>query len=181
MGFDKALANVAGKPLAMRVAERLGVCCGTVGLVGAPDKYRALGLPVAADSFPGCGPLAGIEAALGATAAEQNLIVACDMPALAPEFLEELFAAAEKGADCVVPQHPDDRLEPLCAVYGRSCHGVVREAIQAGVRRVIDWLRILEERGFAVRYVQAPSSEPFANLNTPEDLRQYNLRKYADG
>jgi molybdopterin-guanine dinucleotide biosynthesis protein A len=201
MGIDKAMIEIGGRPLALRVADRLALCCGSVSLVGDPARYGALGLPVIPDTFPGEGPLAGIEAALGATASDRNLIAACDMPELDSDVMELLFAATAQGppdaapeigttrsaafgggtcaasskahADCAVPQYDDGRIEPLCAVYHRRCRQAVRAALEAGVRRVTETLRRLEAGGYAIRYVRVASEAPFANLNTPDEMRRY--------
>ena len=170
MGRDKALIDIAGRPLALRVAEEAGRFCDSVSLVGDPARYGALGLKVVSDSFPGRGPLAGIEAALGATAADWNLIVACDMPALGSAAIEQLF---DLDADCAFPQYDDGRVEPLCAVYHRRCHAPIRTALEAGVRKITDALRQLEAAGFAVRYLRVSNAEPFANLNTPDEVQRY--------
>src|ERR1700728_3371496 len=82
MGANKALIEIGHQPLARRVAAEIGKLCGRVALVGDPGLYDGLGLPVIPDRFTGQGPLAGIEAALGNTTVEWNLVVACDMPAL---------------------------------------------------------------------------------------------------
>lgn len=169
MGFDKALVELDGRPLALRIAETLAPFCASVSLVGDPAVYARLGLPVIPDSFPGHGPLAGIEAALRATSADANLIVACDMPALGRETFEALLSS--EAADCVIPRYPDGRLEPLCAVYRRRCHPHILAALESGVRKVTDALRPL-----AVTYVPVASAQPFANLNTPEDLHIYRSR-----
>jgi molybdopterin-guanine dinucleotide biosynthesis protein A len=170
MGLDKALLPFEGRPLALRVADEVANVCGSVALVGDPEKYGHLGLPVAPDEFPGLGPLAGIETALRVTATDWNLIVACDMPALDPSIFGQLFEACLAGgnADAALPQYPGGRVEPLCAVYHRRCHAAIRAALLAGVRKVTDSLRALE-----LRYVRVASDAPFANLNTPEDLRKY--------
>jgi molybdopterin-guanine dinucleotide biosynthesis protein A len=173
MGSDKALAEIEGLPMAIRVAEAVGKVCGPVSLVGDPARYGRLGLPVVADHFPGFGPLAGIEAALSATDAEWNLIVACDMPALEETTLEGLFAA---GGDCALPEYENGQLEPLCAVYNRRCHAAVRNALESGVRRITDALRSAAPP-LALRYVRVDHSEPFANLNTPSELRAYERRR----
>jgi len=170
MGTDKALMEVDGRALALRVANELGKACQSVALVGDPLRYQGLGIPVVADNFPGEGPLSGIEAALGATGADWNLIVACDMPDVGAETVEPLFTV---DGDCNVPMMPDGRTQPLCAVYHRRLHAAIRAMIEAGVRRVIDVPGNLEKLGFAVRYVRMDSDAPFANLNTPEDLRRY--------
>ncbi len=92
MGTDKALIEVDGLPLVVRVANNLAKVCGPVAIVGDPGRYGDLALSmrlrVVPDSYAGLGPLAGVEAALGATTSEANLVVACDMPALETDTLE---------------------------------------------------------------------------------------------
>jgi molybdopterin-guanine dinucleotide biosynthesis protein A len=171
MGSDKARADSGGRALALRVADKAASVCATVSLVGDPAIYNDWGLPVIADRLPGLGPLAGIEAALAASESDNNLIIACDMPALDENLLEALFAA---GGDCALPRHDDGKIEPLCAVYQRGCGPVIREALESGVRKVTDALRSLEDHGLAIRYIRVSNPSSFANLNTPEDWRRYH-------
>jgi molybdopterin-guanine dinucleotide biosynthesis protein A len=170
MGTDKALAEIGDRPMALRVADALAAVCDSVSLVGDPARYGHLGLPVVPDRFPGWGPLAGIEAALAATDCDWNLIVACDMPSLAPVFLESLFPHpdADSDADCLLPRHADGNVEPLCAAYHRRVQAAILAALESGVRKVTDALRPL-----AVNYVPAGALGTFANLNTPDELRKY--------
>jgi molybdopterin-guanine dinucleotide biosynthesis protein A len=170
MGQDKALIEVNGRPLTLRVADSLLANCGTVSIVGDPLRYAFLGLPVIADNLPGQGPLAGIEAALRATRVDWNLIAACDMPSLDSAVFESLFST---GCECAVPRYEDGSVEPLCALYHRRCHAGVLAALEAGIRRVTDALRRLESDGFSVGYVAVRDQSPFRNLNTPADLRSY--------
>lgn len=164
MGTDKALVEVAGLPLAVRVAAQITPVCGVVSLVGDPARYGALGFPVVPDRFPGEGPLAGIEAALRTSSADWNLVVACDMPQLDAPMLEALFMG---GGDCNVATYADGRFEPLCGVYHRRCHAAILAAIEAGVRRVKDVLPAL-----GLRYVRV-DGPAIPNLNTPADVARY--------
>lgn len=170
MGRNKALIEIGDRPLARRVADEIGRVCGQVSLVGDPALYADLGLPVIPDRFPGQGPLAGIEAALGATDAEWNLVVACDMPSLDVAIIESLFAT---GADCAVPSYGDGRVEPLCAVFHARCHAAILEAVEDGVRKVTDALGRLESKNLRLEYVRVEKADSFANLNTPEDLERF--------
>ena len=165
MGTDKALIEIGDQPLARRVADEIGRVCGQVSLVGDPGRYGNLGLPVVPDRFPGQGPLAGIEAALGATTVEWNLVVACDMPSLDVSVLETLF---EAGGDCAVPSYSDGRVEPLCAVFHARCHAAILEALESGVRKVTEALGRLK-----LKRVPVDTADSFANLNTPEDLERF--------
>jgi molybdopterin-guanine dinucleotide biosynthesis protein A len=91
------------------------------------------------------------------------------MPSLDPAVLEQLFAA---GGDCALPRYADGRVEPLCAVYHRRCHAAVLAALEAGIRKITDALRPIENAS-RIRYIPVASDRAFANLNTPEDLRKY--------
>ena len=121
MGRDKALLRAGSQPLAARVAACVREAAGNVTLVGPVDRYMHLGFPVIADRVPGRGPLGGVYTALAASAADWNLIVACDMPRLTIGFLVALIEVAEASeADCVVPQDQFG-MHPLCAAYHRRC------------------------------------------------------------
>jgi molybdopterin-guanine dinucleotide biosynthesis protein A len=107
MGRDKALLPWKRSTLIQSVAGEVFHAAGNVNLIGSPERYGNLGFPVISDQIEGCGPLGGLHAALNATSAEWNLVVACDMPAVTRELLEELLSAAESsGADALVPATP---------------------------------------------------------------------------
>jgi len=110
MGSDKARADSGGRAMALRVAAAAACVCESVSLVGDPIIYRDLGLPVIPDRFAGQGPLAGIEAALAASKCVRNLIIACDMPAISENLLEELFST---DGDCVLPATPTVSWNPF--------------------------------------------------------------------
>jgi molybdopterin-guanine dinucleotide biosynthesis protein A len=165
MGRDKALLPFGSTRLIEHVARQVRIAAGSVTLVGAPDRYASLKLPVIPDLVPDCGPLSGIHAALGSMSAELNLIVACDMPAVSAEFLAGLLCEAEvEGIDCLLPVPPSGLPEPLCAVYSPRCLPAIEQALRIGVRKVTDALESL-------RVVRLPVSDatPFANLNTPAE------------
>jgi len=177
MGRDKALLAWEGAALVEHVAGRVREAAGSVTLVGAPERYAALGLPAIADRRPCAGPLAGIEAALAVTSAEWNLVVACDMPSVTTDFLAALLAEAERSSgDCLVPATPSGRLEPLCAVYRRGCLEPFKQALDGGVRAVVEALAL-------VRAMPRPfDNDTWAvNLNDPGELAQFLASPEARG
>jgi len=180
MGRDKALIPYRGASLAERVAREVEAAAGSVTLVGPPERYRGLGRPVIPDLHPGCGPLGGIEAALSASAAEWNLIVACDMPGVSAPFLTCLLEEAEaSGAECLIPVSGPGRLEPLCAAYHRRCLPAIANAVLENVRKVTDSLASL-------RVARWRATQPgwAANLNTLEDWEAHQnatSRRCLDG
>jgi molybdopterin-guanine dinucleotide biosynthesis protein A len=182
MGRDKALLEFQGSTLVARIAECVRGVTGNVTLIGPPDRYRDLGYTVIADRATGYGPLGGVYTALVSTRAEWNLIVACDMPLVTPEFLEALFRDAESGpstADCVIPEltvEPEldqqeldregrlRRLDPLCAVYQRRCATAARRAIDRKVLKMHDFVSTLRLRKHPVA-----DPAPLSNVNTPTE------------
>ena len=172
MGRDKALLPVVGstaggstaggRTLVEQIAARVRAAAGFVTLIGAPERYGSLGLPVAADLIEECGPIGGIYTALKISSAPWNLIVACDMPAVSTGFLAALLAAArEADPDCFVPETASS-LHPLCAVYHRRALATVQSAIDHKSFKMHDLLR-------SFRTVAWPVADPslLENVNTP--------------
>jgi molybdenum cofactor guanylyltransferase len=175
MGRDKALLEIAGKPLLKRAAELLEPLTASVTLIGKPQRYSHLGLPVLADRWPGEGPLGGIVTALETSRALWCLILACDMPFLTPEWLTWLVerAVALEGmdaADAVVPESARG-LEPLCAAYRITCAVPLAAAFARGGRKVTDAIAELELEKIPETewHKISPDRSLFRNLNTWED------------
>ncbi|HUI57121.1 MAG TPA: molybdenum cofactor guanylyltransferase [Bryobacteraceae bacterium] len=165
MGRDKALLPYRGRTLVESVVQAVTLAAGSATLVGNGQQYTDLGYPIIPDLYPGEGPLGGILTALADTAADWNLITACDMPALGSDFLRGLMDAAEQsGGDALIPAGPSGLLEPLCAVYHRRTARGLETAFGQGIRRVAAALA----RVRAITY-PVPEGTPFQNVNTPED------------
>ena len=163
MGRDKARLPFRGGDLVSAVAGAVAHAAGSVTLVGHPE------LPSIPDRYPDGGPLGGILTALHHTAADWNLIVACDMPQLSAAFLNQLVARAMASpADVLLPYGPDGLPEPLCAVYRRRARAVMSHHFARGVRRVTEALAGLEVEPLAVAELLH-----FQNVNTPEDWARY--------
>jgi molybdopterin-guanine dinucleotide biosynthesis protein A len=170
MGRDKALLPFRGGAMVSHAAATVAAAAGSATLIGDPQKYGHLGYAVIPDRSPGEGPLGGIESALSYTAADWNVVLACDMPAISAEFLRGLLdAAARLNADALVPAGPSGRLEPLSAVYHRRCLAALRSALGAGVRKVTDALAGLDVARWTV-----DDAACFENLNTPAEWACYH-------
>jgi molybdopterin-guanine dinucleotide biosynthesis protein A len=169
MGRDKALLPFQGSTLGEQVAHAVYRAAGSVVLVGNPSLAGVLHYPAIPDLYPGEGPLGGILAALHHTTAEWNLVTACDMPELTPEFLTTLLDAAEQsGCDVLLPAGPNGLPEPLCAVYRRSTAEPVAAEFARGIRKVTDAFVNLNCVLWTVSDLK-----PFQNVNTPQDWAEY--------
>jgi molybdopterin-guanine dinucleotide biosynthesis protein A len=89
------------------------------------------GVPRIADLRRDRGPLGGVHAAL-AQGANDILVVAWDMPFVAPPLLTELRRRGRDGHAVVVPESADGCLEPACALYTPACRGDLAAWLDSG-------------------------------------------------
>jgi molybdenum cofactor guanylyltransferase len=179
MGTDKAFLHFSGQTLLDRALAVMGAVCDRVAIVGDRAKFATNGSsyattnPVVADIFPGCGPLAGIHAALLHSSSELNLMLAVDMPFVSADLLEFLFAAAENGSSDTIVAVPrtSSGFQPLCAVYRRSFATVAEEALREGKYRIDAAFSSISIRAIEENELVAAgfSERNFVNVNTPQD------------
>jgi len=170
-GRDKAFAAVAGEPIAVRTIRLFrGLFPQVLVATNRPERFRGLDVETVADQFPGCGPLAGVHAALLASRYPHAFVAACDMPGLDADAIR--FLVARIGdTDAVVPRWRDD-VEPLHAVYARRCLAAMERSLRAGRYALRDFLGqvqvdfVSEAELGAVR----GAAESLTNVNTPEEL-----------
>jgi molybdenum cofactor guanylyltransferase len=171
MGTDKAFVMLEGQTLLARALELARAVAGDVRIVGDVAKFAAFA-PTVGDVFPGCGPLGGIHAALRASAAEWNLMLAVDTPFVSVQFLRYLVTRARGSNSRVTVPHWDGGWQPLCAVYRREFADIAEPALRAG-RYKIDALFDAEST-LAIGQDELKSAgfsaEMFRNLNTRKDL-----------
>lgn len=177
-GGDKALRPLGGRTLLDHVLARLAPQAGPVALSanGDPARFAAWGLPVLPDTMPGFpGPLAGVlaglrwAAGLGAT---EMLVVPTDTPFLPADLLARLREG--RGAAALACAVSGGRMHPVVALWRTGLADRLEAALAAGERRVAGWMRA---EGLAeVEFPIGPDGDPFANLNTPEDLAAAALR-----
>jgi molybdopterin-guanine dinucleotide biosynthesis protein A len=177
MGRDKAFLPVQGETLLARSLKLATAVTQQVTIVGETGKFAAYGR-VVADIVPGCGPLGGIHAALSATSAELNLILAVDLPFLEPRLLEYLIAEARKSESMITVPQAGGRFQPLCAIYRKEFTVVAESALQGGQNKIDLLFAKTNPRIVAEEELKRAgfSSGMFRNLNTPEDV-QKALRK----
>ena len=180
MGQDKALMPFLGRPLILRILERLAPLADEIILsANRPEDYAFLGLPTHPDLLPGCGVLGGLYTSLSAAKGDSVAVVACDMPFANSTLFEYEFDLLSKtGVDVVIPSTLEG-LEPLHAVYRReTCLPVIRSALDSGQLKLIGWFPQVRLRMVTAveRERYDPSGLAFWNLNTQEEFRQAEER-----
>ena len=172
LGREKALLEIAGQPLLSRIVQALSPLSDDILIVtNQPDLYAALDLPVrfVPDERPGVGSLMGIYSGLKAARHPWALTVACDMPFLNADLLRYMLSLTP-GYDVVIPRLPEG-VEPLHALYNRSCRPPMGRLLAQGRRQIIAFFPQVR-----VRYVTGdeidrfdPQRRSFVNVNTPQD------------
>jgi molybdopterin-guanine dinucleotide biosynthesis protein A len=187
-GRDKASIPVGGKTLLDRRVDLLHPLCPEVVIVSNRLAARASGgaplgrdIRIVGDEAPGYGPLMGLYTGLLHSRTERSLVTACDMPFLSRPLLIQLRSYADT-CDAVVPRM-GRYLEPLFAVYSRSCLHAARSALDRGSRRADSFLDLVR-----TRYVDEPELRrydpeliSFFNVNTPEDLQRAERLSILEG
>lgn len=170
MGRDKALIEVAGDALVLRVGRVLEEICDRVLVAsGEADRY-GIAWEQVADVSPDTGPLAGILAGLEAADTDLVAVVAVDMPYANARVLR-LLADRWMGEAAVVPL-VDERIQPLHGVYATDAAPAFRRLVEAGKRSVVPALSELGARvvGEEVWGEVDPEGRFARNVNRPEDL-----------
>lgn len=173
--MPKGLASLAGRRLADHALAALHGATSSQ-IVVANDARAAQwfpGMHIVADSQPGLGPLAGIEAALAA-ARTGIVVLAWDMPFVPAALLRELVRRGDGNDRAVVPKHgPASQREPLCAYYPASALALCRELLARGERRAFalaDALQMTELLGDVDLSAFGSPGTMFTSVDTPEQL-----------
>jgi molybdenum cofactor guanylyltransferase len=142
-----------------------------VRIVGDAAKFAEFA-PVVEDVFRECGPLGGIHAALRASQAELNLMLAVDVPFVSLALLEFLIARARGSAALVTVARAGGRWQPLCAVYRREFADAAEKALQLGRYKIDSLFEAVWTLAISEAELEAAgfSASMFRNMNTPQEL-----------
>ena len=168
LGVDKATLVLDGETLAARAARLLTVCCDPVLEVG-PGHTRGAAV---CETPVGSGPLAALVTGATAMAAafESVVLLACDLPWVAP-VLFELVAASPAALTVPVDEH--GRRQYVCARYGPEALVRASAMFAAGERS----LRALADAlpSEAVFELDGFAAGVFADIDTPGDAEHAGI------
>lgn len=168
LGHDKVLLQFDGTPIIEHLHNLLKPLVHEILLIGhRRPEFDTFGFRVIKDIIPGAGPLGGIYTALMSSTTSFVFVVAGDMPFVSASLISTIVQE-RRDADAVIPSGPRG-LEPLCAVYSRSCTETLRTSLEKGNRRIVSALEGLNTLMPEIS-VQSNGQDPFFNINYPEDL-----------
>ena len=183
LGQAKATLKLGDRTIIEEVVDKMNGLAGDVLVVTSPvqdDLPHGLPAKVYIDIHPGKSALGGVYTGLVKSSTEHNLVVACDMPFLNLELLTHMLSLAQ-GTD-IVTIKVGPNVEPLHAVYSKSCIGYIEDMFERGDLQVSHLLDMVD-----VRYIDEheldkydPDHLSFFNINDKTDLaRARRLKEVA--
>lgn len=171
MGYDKAFLELDSRPIIKRQIEELSKAFDPVLVVcNQPELYAGLGVQLVQDQYPGYGPLAGIHAGLKGAPGDAVFVVPCDLPFVTAELGAQMLERLGSADGLVLTS--DGKLEPLCAVYRKSCLPVIEEYLVKKRLKVIDFYPMVNILLLPAEelVLGRPVEQVLFNINTPDDF-----------
>jgi molybdenum cofactor guanylyltransferase len=146
------------------------LCSELIVALNDPENWPNLPARLVPDEAHNVGPLGGLYAGLRAAQYPAALVVAADLPLLNPQLLRALIDYPLIG-DALVPQRPAG-LEPLHAIYCRSCLPRLTSYLQQGDRSMHGFLAqiTIQHPPLALLEQHDPEERSFYNINAPDQL-----------
>lgn len=172
MGRDKALLPFAGSTLLQTQIDRYAAYGPVLVSVDRKGRFPCHGALEITDRFPGQGPLNGIISGFRSTDAAELLLTAVDLPYGDPLLALRLSDLRGSSDACVIRTGPKG-LEPLFAVYARTCLPAAEECLKNGKRSIQSMLDQVDVRYAAPEEFAGYDLERiFTNINTLEEYLQ---------
>lgn len=172
------MVTIEGKPLYQVVWDKLEPETDDIFLQVREDKKYSR--PSRVDLLDVESPLEGIYSALVNAREDWIFISACDLPLIEPEIVDELSRRTSHHTQVVIPGWNSGYYEPLVALYHSSLTPKIKRALEDGVRKITDFLEIVD--GVRTASIEdmvdsgKVSESCFFNVNTTKDLEKLGTR-----
>jgi len=171
MGRPKALLTLPdGRTLIEHVVGIASAVAPDVVILGTPASLPpTLGhLPILDDAKPDGGPLAGLCSLLQYAHDRWGLLLACDMPHLAPDILHRILSSIDENIDAVAFRQDVTRgtCHACCALYHPR---ILPRALDELTRGQASLQNLLARVRLAVLQPDPHEAHLLTNLNTPQD------------
>ena len=173
MGTDKTQLIYNGKTLLASAVDRFSASFDRVYLsIGDPEKYPDINVERVIDIYPGCGPMAGLHAALLKTPDEGVFLAAADLPFSSPEAALKVI---ELCGDCATAVIVGDngKFEPAFGYYKKSLLPFIEEYLASGKYKMMQLFDALPCRRISPDELGTLwRTDMLDNLNYPEDYER---------
>jgi molybdopterin-guanine dinucleotide biosynthesis protein A len=175
-GVDKGLQLLHGRPMVEWVRERFSPQVDEL-LINANqnlDAYRKFGVPVIEDRIGGyAGPLAGLQRGLELASYPYVVTVPCDSPFLPRDLVKRLFQGMSAATSQLAVARTGNQPHPVFCLCQRALAPDLAAFLDGGGRKIDAWYASLSVAEVAFD----DEAEAFSNINTPEELREFELRQ----
>lgn len=170
MGRDKTQLIYHGETLLAGAIKRFSAVFDNVYLsVGEAEKYPDIIAERVVDRYPGCGPMAGLHAALLKTPDEGVFLAAADLPFSSPEAAQKVIELCGDNASAVIIDE-NGRFEPAFGYYKKSLLPYIEEYLAGGRYKMLLLFDALPCRRITPDELgELWRSDMLDNLNYPED------------
>jgi molybdenum cofactor guanylyltransferase len=187
MGRDKALLDLAGRPLIAHALSILRDAGFSPKIAGVRSDLSSFA-PVVPDSEADLGPLSGVCAALESTSARFCVFASIDMPLLPASLAAYLAKHAQIASAAVTLTSINGVANTFPAVLERSVLPTLKLKLATGRRGCLDGFRnaalnlgraasvipveLIAQSGHAAHPRGLPAADWLLNVNTPADLER---------
>ncbi len=163
MGLDKLFESVGSQSLLTKTIETChNITSETYIVAKDKRKFEALPYKILIDDPIADGPLAGIITALKNCKEEYCFVTAADFYDLNPELIQNLAKIYKN--EQFLGMNINNRIQPLCGIYNKSCLQVLQEAAKNCNYKMKNILENINSKFINIEI------SPWRNINLPEDL-----------
>ena len=189
-GGDKGLLMLGKTTIIERVIDKISPQVGSlaININGDSSRFPDYKLPIIPDSIKGyLGPLSGILAGMEWAFKNGNryiATVAADTPFLPDDFIKRLHAMVKsKNLNIGIAasrflRRDDVFIHPTFGIWEVALKDDLRDALANDTRKIMFWAKKFK-LDYYYFYTSDKLSDPFFNINTPDDLEEakYRLKK----
>ena len=148
-------------------------------VVNDPLDFLDWDLMVARDIIPTRNALAGLHTGLFYSSNDYAYVTACDTPFINTRVIEYMIDQIQPGDEVIVPR-TDDGLEPLSAVYSKSCIPMIEKNLAEQIFMIKRFFKKARVKEIPVATLKEldPAMEFIFNINTPNDLDRARKREW---
>lgn len=167
MGQDKSLLNYHGKTQREYLFELLKKYCSDVYFSCRANQSEQINEDKIID-FQGIGPIGGILSAFDFDDTTDWLVIACDMPLIDEDVIQELtnhFKTSDKTTAFNNPENNSP--EPLLTIYKRGSFKPIKLFVESGQKSPMRYLKSID-----IQLINSKSISFLKNINTPEEYKK---------
>lgn len=170
MGLNKALLKINTQTIIEHIVDVIKPLFSEILVVtNSPEDFEFLKLKLVRDVTSTRGSLIGIYSGLIHSKTHYNFFFACDMPFVNPDLVKFMIGKSE-SYDVVIPKGKSG-LEPLHAIYSKSCIDPIKDQLSRGNPKIIDFFPQVKvkliDQSTITRF--DPEQICFFNVNTRAD------------